>query len=94
MTQNFLMFTTKQVSLVASAVASVALCGNAFAADATAKLTVSASIASECIISSGTAVAFGTYGPMVATLATAAQIELSARSDVGELSERLAPVDR
>jgi len=53
----------KQVVLLAAALASTALFGNAFAATATQNLTVQAAIASECFVAAPAPLDFGNYSP-------------------------------
>jgi len=65
------MFAKKNVGMIAAALAAVAMSSAALAGSADANLAVSASIASECIISSGTPVDFGVYSPIVANLTAA-----------------------
>ena len=61
------MFKRTQVNLLAAALASTALFGNAIAASpATQNLTVHADIASECIIAAPSAFNFGAYSPILA----------------------------
>ena len=58
------MYKRTQLTLLAAALASTALFGNAIAATATQNLTVEASIASECIIAAPGTFAFGAYSPI------------------------------
>jgi spore coat protein U-like protein len=67
------MFSKKQVSLVAAALASLAMCGSAFASgSAQANLGVSANVPTDCVIST-TAVAFGAYKPLTTNASSALQ---------------------
>jgi spore coat protein U-like protein len=65
------MFKRKQITFLAAALASTAICGSAFAATATQNLTVQASIASECIVAAPGVFNFGAYSPINANNTTA-----------------------
>ena len=60
-----------QLNLLAAALASTALFGNAMAATAVQDLTVEAQIASECIIAAPSTFQFGNYSPVNANKAAA-----------------------
>lgn len=65
------MFTKKNVSLAAVAMASLVMCGSAVAAQSDSVLTVDATLTSACEVSSAAAISFGTFSTLAAADQTA-----------------------
>lgn len=65
------MFTKKNVSLAAVAMASLVMCGSAVAAQSDSVLTVDATLTSACEVSSAATISFGTFSTLAAADQTA-----------------------
>lgn len=65
--EGFKMFMKQQVGLVAVAIASMAISGVAAAAAADSTMTVSATLTSGCIVSSASAIGFGSFTALAVT---------------------------